>query len=64
MDVESGPEDAVLGNHKVVTEFSPDRDDRIEAVAAVDIDRRVDRVLNEVAPRSAGDVGACSLRVL
>ncbi len=64
VDVEAGAEHAVLGDHEVVAELGADHDDRVEPVTAVDVHRRVHRVLYEVRTSSAGDVGALALGLL
>ena len=56
-DVQPGPEHAVLGDDEVVVELGADDDDRVEPVAAVDVDRGVDRVLDQVGAGVAADVG-------
>jgi hypothetical protein len=57
-DVQPGAEDPALGDDEVVVELRADDDDRVEAVAAVDVDGRVDRMLDEVGAGVAGHVGA------
>ena len=54
---QAGAEDAGRRDHEVVVELGADDDDRVEAVAAVDVDRRVDRVLDQVGAAAAAQVG-------
>src|SRR5262249_14326868 len=61
---QAGAEYAVSRYDEVVVELGADDDDVVEAVAAVDIDRRIDGVLDEVGARAAAYVGARALVVL
>ena len=63
-DRQAGAEHAVLGDHEVVAELGADDDHGVEAVAAVDVDRRIDGVLHQVGACAAGDVRALALRLL
>ena len=57
MHVQAGAEDAVLRDHEIVVELGADHDHGVEAVAAVDAHRGVDRVLDEVVAGAAADEG-------
>jgi hypothetical protein len=57
-NVQPRAEDTVLRHHEVVAELGADDDDGIEAVAAVDVHRRVHCVLNEVRARVSAHVRA------
>ena len=57
-DEQARTEDTLVGDHEVVAEFRADDDDRVRAVAAVDADRRVDRVADRVDARVTRDVRA------
>ena len=48
LDVETRAKDAVLGDEERIFAFCADCDDRIEAEAGVDADRRVDVVLERI----------------
>src|SRR5262249_60698868 len=43
----AGPEHAVRRNHEIVLELGTNDDDGVEAAAAVNIDRRVPRILDQ-----------------
>ncbi len=64
VDIETGAEDTVLGNDEIIAEFRTDDDQRIETVAAVDVDGSVHRVLDEVGAGAAGDIRPLALRLL
>ena len=54
---EAGAEDRLRGDDDVVGELGAEDDDLVEAVAAVDRDRRVDVVLDLVLAAAGADVG-------
>ena len=56
-NIQSGTENAVFSDHKVVVEFGTNHDDGIEAVAAVDVHRCVHRILDEVGTSATADIG-------
>ena len=62
-DVQAGAEDARVGDDEVVGELGADDAHRVEAVAAVDADRRVDDVQDRVGAGVAFHVGAAALAV-
>ena len=55
--VQARAEHAVGRDHEVVVELSADDDYGVEAVATVDVHRRVDRVLDQVCTRATAEVG-------
>ncbi len=63
-DVEAGAEDALVGDHERVAEVGSDHHDRVEAVAAVDPHRGVDRVADEVGAGATVDVRERRVRVV
>ena len=56
-DVQPGAEHALVGDHEVVGELGADDDHLVEAGAAVEIDRRVDVVLDGVGAFAADRLG-------
>ena len=64
LNVQTGAVDAVPGDHEVVAELGADHGDGVEAVAALDAHRRVDRVGNEVRTLAAVDVGEGGLGIV
>ena len=61
LDVEAGTEDAGRRDDEVVVELGADDHDGVEPVAAVDVHRCVDRVLDEVGAAAAAQVGECAM---
>jgi len=57
VDVQARPEDAGGREHEVVVELGSDDDHGVEAVAAVDVHRRVDGVLDQVGAGATAKVG-------
>ena len=62
-DEQPGAEHAGVGHHEIIAELGADHRDGVEAVAAVDADRRIDIERDEVCPLAAIDVNERCLRV-
>ena len=63
-DRQPGAEYAVLGDHEVVAELGSDDHHRVEPVAAVDVDGRVDGIHHQVGAGAAAEIRALALRFL
>jgi len=59
-DVKACPENTIFCDDEVVIELGTNHDDRVEAVATIDVHGGVHRVLNQVGTGTTGHIGALS----